>query len=140
MGTNEIIKLATLIKEKYNNTSVIDIIKSHDFELSYTNLKPNLYPAYTVNAGKAVCIVLNSNFNPRQQNILAAHELGHALIHQNNYYNQFGDDRDTQQEYEANLFAVSLLFNQNDLNVKFSRMSNYELKYLLDYNLRKLNY
>ena len=38
-------------------------------------------------------------------------------------------------EYEANLFAVSLLFNENDFNMKVLNMSNYLLKQVLDYNI-----
>ena len=38
-------------------------------------------------------------------------------------------------EYEANLFAVSLLFNESDFNMKVLNMSNYLLKQVLDYNI-----
>jgi Zn-dependent peptidase ImmA (M78 family) len=38
-------------------------------------------------------------------------------------------------EYEANLFAVSLLFNECDFNMKFLNMSNYLLKQVHDYNI-----
>ena len=38
-------------------------------------------------------------------------------------------------EYEANLFAVSLLFNKCDFNMKFLNISNSLLKHVLDYNI-----
>ena len=38
-------------------------------------------------------------------------------------------------EYEANLFAVTLLFNESDFNMKVLNMSNYLLKQVLDYNI-----
>jgi DNA repair exonuclease SbcCD ATPase subunit len=38
-------------------------------------------------------------------------------------------------EYEANLFAVSLLFNESDFNMKVLNISNYLLKQVLDYNI-----
>lgn len=135
MGTNEIIKLAKDLKFKFKDISTIDIINLLNIPLSYTNLKPNLYPAFTMDTGTTKAIVLNNFFNLNQQNILAAHELGHAILHKDKLINQFGGEN-KQQEYEANLFAVALLFDENKLNVPLNRMSNYELKYLLDYNIK----
>ena len=40
-------------------------------------------------------------------------------------------------EYEANLFAVSLLFDEEDFNIKMLNMSNYLLKQVLDYNIEE---
>ena len=79
------------------------------------------------------------HFNKKQQNILAAHELGNALLHKDNYYNQFGDSRNYKQEYEANLFAVALLFNKEDFNCNICLLDNYELKFILDYNIKNLS-
>lgn len=135
MSTNEIIKLAKDIRNKYDSSTVIDIIGHCGFEISYTDLKREVYPAYTITCKGIPIIVLNNNYNNKSQNILAAHELGHALLHKDNCYNGFGDSRDDHKEYEANLFAVSLIFNENNLNTNISKMSNYELKFLLDYNI-----
>lgn len=135
MNTDEIIELAKNIKMKYEGYSTLEIIEQLKINIGYTNLKPNIYPAYTMNYGNLKRIVLNNHFNVRQQNILAAHELGHALLHENNYYNAFGGEY-PQQEYEANLFAITLLFDETLLNVNLNRMSNYELKFLLDHNIK----
>lgn len=136
MDKDEIIKLVEDIKSKHDGVSVIDIIECYGFEIGYTDLKREVYPAYTMNSFKGVPrIVLNNNYNNKSQNILAAHELGHAILHKDNCYNGFGDERDAIKEYEANRFAVALLFNEADINTKFNKMSNYELKYLLDYNI-----
>ena len=40
-------------------------------------------------------------------------------------------------EYEANLFAVSLLFDDDQFNMPISEMSNYILKSILDWNIRE---
>lgn len=134
MGPNEIIEIAIKLKNEFKNKNVLQIIKELEINLSYTNLKPNLYPAYTVNYGEKIGIVLNNNFNKKQQNILAAHELGHAILHKNNYYNGFGGENITQ-EYEANLFAVVLLFDEDDFKIPLNKMSNFELKSILDHNI-----
>lgn len=135
MSTEEIIQLAKNIKIKYEGYSIFEIIKEFNINIGYTDLKPHIYPAYTMNYGNLKHIILNNHFNVRQQNILAAHELGHALLHKDNYYNAFGGEH-PQQEYEANLFAVTLLFDETLLDVNLNRLSNYELKFLLDHNIK----
>lgn len=139
MTTKEIVELATSIRNKHKNESVLDIINSLNYTVMNTTLNKNLYPAYTINYAGTPCIVINKHFNKKQQNILAAHELGHALLHKDNYYNQFGDSRNYKQEYEANLFAVALLFNKEDFNCNICLLDNYELKFILDYNIKNLS-
>lgn len=135
MGINEIIEYAQQIKTNYAGKSVLDIISQNNINTSYTSLNPEIYPAYTIDTGKTKAIILNSHFNVIQQNILAAHELGHVLLHNDKVINQFGG-KNEKEEYEANLFAVALLFDENKFNVKFNKLSNYELKYILDYNIK----
>lgn len=70
--------------------------------------------------------------------MLCAHELGHAFLHSEQSLNRFnGTDEAVQQmtEYEANLFAVALLFNEDDFNRPFAEMTNHVLKMVLDYNI-----
>lgn len=70
--------------------------------------------------------------------VLCAHELGHALLHESGV-NRFEGSYATlvnDVEYEANLFAVALLFDEGKFNIPFSGMSNYVLKSILDCNLK----
>ena len=70
--------------------------------------------------------------------VLCAHELGHALLHEDGV-NRFEGTYATivnDIEYEANLFAVALLFDEWKFNMPLEKMSNYLLKSVLDYNLR----
>ncbi len=69
--------------------------------------------------------------------VLCAHELGHALLHENTV-NRFAGTYESimdEREYEANLFAVALLFNEDEFCTPISKMNNYTLKGILDYNL-----
>ncbi len=70
--------------------------------------------------------------------ILCAHELGHALLHEEGV-NRFEGSYEAvvnNVEYEANLFAVALLFDEWKFNVPIASMSNYVLKSILDCNLQ----
>ncbi len=71
--------------------------------------------------------------------VLCAHELGHAVLHDSgvNWFEGTYRTIVNDIEYEANLFAVALLFDEKDFNTPMEDMSNYGLKSVLDYNLRK---
>lgn len=135
MTKHEIINFAHLIKKRFNTRNAIYISKQLGIKLRLTHLKPNIYPAYTTNTGKTSIINLNDHYTMKSQIVLCAHELGHALMHNDKLINQFNDNHNGYYEYEANLFAVALLFNEEDLCIDLSEMSNYMLKNLLDSNI-----
>lgn len=133
MRQDEIIQLVKSIKKQYN-TNPIEICKKIGIQINYTNLKPNMYPAYTI-VGKRTIIRLNSHFTLNSQKVLCAHELGHALMHKDKIINHFNDDHNGIYEYEANLFSVALLFDEKDFEIDIRKMDNYLLKSLLDLNI-----
>lgn len=137
MKAKEIINLVKDIRNKCENkylTNPFGICQALDIPIRKITLNPKLFPAFTTNVSGNPIISLNDSYSFSTQFVLCAHELGHALLHSNNFYNGF-DGENLQQEYEANLFAVSLLFreDQYDLfDVPIYKMSNTDLKYILD--------
>ena len=53
------------------------------------------------------------------------------------YYRENREASQSKEEYEANLFAVSLLFDDDQFNMPILEMSNYILKSILDWNIRE---
>lgn len=135
MSKNEIIRLAQKIRNHYKTNNAIEICNKLGIKLNTTNLKPKIYPAYTTCICNIPIITLNEQYTNKSKMVLCAHELGHALMHTNKLINEFGDNHNGYCEYEANLFAVALLFNENDFCIKLSDMDNYLLKNLLDDNI-----
>lgn len=84
-------------------------------------------------------IMLNAAYDKKSRVVLCAHELGHALLHEEgmNHFSVNEKNVFTNTEYEANLFAVSLLFDDDQFNMPISEMSNYILKSILDWNIRE---
>lgn len=84
-------------------------------------------------------IMLNAAYDKKSRMVLCAHELGHALLHEEgmNHFSVNEKNVFTNTEYEANLFAVSLLFDDDQFNMPISEMSNYVLKCILDWNIRE---
>lgn len=141
MRATEIIQLVKNIRAKLNWDNLNDpgvICNILDIPIRQITLNPKIYPAYTTNIFGKPVISLNVHYTMLSQLVLCAHELGHALLHADNYYNGFHGEN-PQQEYEANLFAVALLFTENQyelFNTPLEKMSNSELKCILDTNIK----
>lgn len=135
MSNDEIVQLAILIKKRFPNNNVLEICEKLHIKMSTTKIKPHISPAYTIKSGASPVIILNEHFALKSKRVLCAHELGHVLIHDNELTNQFNGTGNEKHEYEANLFAVALLFNQEDLCMRIEDMDNYILKILLDHNI-----
>ena len=83
-------------------------------------------------------ISILGNVSDAARKVLCAHELGHAMLHQCSSINYFNVSTRQQDmtEYEANLFAVSLLFNEEEFDRPLSEMPNSLLRMILDYNIK----
>lgn len=137
MTSDEIIELAHIVKEMYGNDP-IKICNKLKIPINYINLRPDVTKAYTIKVFEKTAININNQCTLKSQKVLCAHELGHVLIHSQKSINEFNDN-DLSCEYEANLFAVSLLFNQDDLNYSIRSMDNYMLKELLNCNIKLIS-
>lgn len=97
------------------------------------------FTAYTV--GFTNCptmITINNNYSELSKRILCAHELGHALLHSDISINHFAvnsSNINTSVEWEANLFAIALLANEETLSqlaLPLENMNNYLLKSIMN--------
>lgn len=142
MRTEEILNYVKKIKEEFKGLSIDPgyICNAFGFPIRKITLNPNVYKAYTTNVNGTPVISLNVHFDRKSQMLLCAHELGHALLHKENFYNGYTGDNLTQ-EYEANLFALALLLSEEkikELNIDLKTITNYEMESILTSNL-KLN-
>lgn len=135
MRNFEIIRYANKLKSYYYTKDPFELCKLLNLSIKKIHLNPNIYKAYTTNPFGKPIISINAKFTEKSQRILCAHELGHALLHCDSFCNEF-DGNDFSKEYEANLFAVALLFNENQFDIPISKMSNYMLQEILNYNIK----
>ena len=133
----EIIDFAKDIRANWGNDAIsiaerlgINVLFRPGREIDAHIIKVNQYPPM---------ISLSGCDDPIGQVVLCAHELGHALLHDTgiNWFEGSNTTIMNDVEYEANLFAVALLFDERDFNMPLMDMSNYALKSVLDYNIRK---
>ncbi|OEF96108.1 ImmA/IrrE family metallo-endopeptidase [Desulfuribacillus alkaliarsenatis] len=143
MEAQAIIDLALKLRNKYRTNNPFEIASTLGIRINYI-VSDNQTKGYVVNATQSPLILINKKYNYTSQKVVCAHELGHALMHTESSINHFQRDRNSsnseniRDEYEANLFAVALLFNHDELNMKLLNMSNYMLKSILDYNITNI--
>lgn len=104
----------------YGTRDPFELISALRIELFTSNL-PTL-KGYSVIANGVPYAAVNSSLNPCESKIVAAHELGHIMLHADelrvaphrdmSLYDMAKSDK---TEYEANLFAADLLVSDSDV-------------------------
>lgn len=136
--TNEIIQFAKNLKSTYGTKNPFELCRIFGIEVLQKEQAHKSFIAHTIKfPNYPTVITINGKLAYASQLALCAHELGHALLHNDgiNHFATTPQNAFTNVEYEADLFAVALLFNENDFNIPISNMSNYTLKSILDYNI-----
>lgn len=81
-------------------------------------------------------IVVNSNLTYSQQQLIIAHELGHALFHSSSsdtFLHEYTLFPRGRYEIDANRFAAELLINENELDKhQFESMSIEQIAFCFD--------
>lgn len=141
MKSKDIIMLAKGFKVCWNTNNPFELAERLGIEVLLRDVSMKGFTAQTIKMpGYPTIISINDKFNEKSKRILCAHELGHALLHEEcvNHFAVTNRNAITEVEREANLFAVALLIDDSleaQLNVSLENMSNYLLKSILDYNI-----
>lgn len=133
-----IIRYVEVVRNTVGSSDPIDIANYFKYEVSYLeDEEKKVLTAKTIKYKSQNIILINKAYSIKSRMVLCAHELGHIILKHDIHKPGSGrfNGSDYQNEYEANLFAVALLFDQKDFNMKFSDMSFYTLKSIIDCNL-----
>lgn len=137
MTRDDIVEIAIKLKETYKTTNPFRIAEMLKIDCNYVSFKKHVLQAYILRPFEDMnpSIFINSNFDKKSQQIFCAHELGHAVLHNNacNHFN--GNPLSNSTEHEANLFAIALLFNPKSFKTDIQKLDNYTLKDILDSNV-----
>jgi len=138
---DEIIAYARGIREYLGTRDSFLIAQYYGIRLSFRPANTGLFKAQTIRMEKYPTIIcLNENYTLLSQKILCAHELGHALMHDGvNYFDINQRNVRGDEEFEANLFAVALLFDDRDFNIPIKNMNNATLLSVLEHNIALKN-
>ena len=137
MRAQEIIDLANDIKTTWKTKNPFEIAHRLGILVMIRDSKVKDFTAQTIQTdGYPTIISINKRYSDTGKSVLCAHELGHALLHTGtNHFKVTETNMRTNVEYEANLFAVALLFEQSELSMSMEKMANSTLHALLDYNI-----
>lgn len=141
MRAADIVALAKGLRDSWNTNDPFEIAKKFGIEVLFRDVAIKGFTAQTIKIpGYPTIISINDAFNEKSKKILCAHELGHALLHDEsvNHFSVTKRNVMTYVERDANLFAVALLIDdvtEAQLSGPLVNMENHLLKAILDYNI-----
>jgi len=135
--TDEIINFVRDMKKTWKTTDPMILASTYGVRVMYLEGRSDGFRANTIKFPNYPPIIsLNNNLSWRAKTVLCAHELGHALLHEGvNHFDVTRKNLIGNEEYEANLFAVALLFDEDEFKIPLKHMSNSLLMILLQYNI-----
>lgn len=114
-----IVEKISQLKSEYGTSDPFELLEALGVKVKYNYDFTKLKAFYYVMFG-CPYVVLNGNIDEYQMRTVAAHELGHHVLHQslaqNSPIKELGFyDMKSGPEYEANLFAANLLIDDEEL-------------------------
>lgn len=142
MTAREIIDRVNDIKKYWKTNDPFQIAEHLGISVIFEDKPAYDYTAHIVKfEGYPTMIAINNKYTAHGKRILCAHEIGHALLHEGiNHFKTTSNNLTSNVEYEANLFAIALLLDDEttcNLSLPLEDMNNYLLKTIIDYNLEK---
>lgn len=134
MTKENIILYAKILRNVFETTDAVEIAHRLRYNVGFIKTGTQYLKANTYKFEDGLKVILiNDNYDAVSKNVLCAHELGHAVFNHENKSNY--KDTNLANEYEVNLFAVALLFDEDAFNIPLAEMSNYTLQSILDANI-----
>ena len=121
MTYDDICKAANKITETYGKRDPFRLCGEMDIILLFQALgaEENSVKGFYFESHRIRTITINSDLPEELQRIIAAHELGHAVLHRSEKVHSFNElwlfDEAGDMEREANLFAAELLIDDEEL-------------------------
>ncbi|WHH58441.1 ImmA/IrrE family metallo-endopeptidase [Petroclostridium sp. X23] len=139
--SQSIFKYTNEIIERYKTRNPFTLAALLDIKIDY---KPySILKGHYLKVADRKYIIINPNLNYQEQLIVCAHELGHALLHDDSEAHSLmalslsNMDAD-QKEREANRFAVSLLVKPEKINKEICDLTDNEIEKIVLLNIQKV--
>ncbi|MBO5373391.1 MAG: ImmA/IrrE family metallo-endopeptidase [Lachnospiraceae bacterium] len=140
MRAYKIISLVNQIKVCLQTNDPYEIAAHYGIEVLHRDIDIKGFKAQTIKfEGYPTVISINQAYAEISRKVLCAHELGHALLHEGviNHFDVTQKNINSSVEYEANLFAVALLTEEEDFNIPREKLDSTMLKKIMDMNVYK---
>lgn len=125
---------ARLLRDVSNTNNAIKIAEDLLYEVKFLEAKDFIIAnTYRYEKKPGCVITINESYDDTSRIVLCAHELGHAVL--GHKFKSNFHDSNFEKERDVNLFAVSLLFDDDDFNKPITEMTGYELQCIIDLNI-----
>ncbi len=135
MRKQEIVDFVNDMKRTYQTNDPYEIAGIYGIAIDE---KPFCWPGFKAQAvkfdGYAPYIMINGSYPERSKRIMCAHELGHIFLHDDtlNDFAKTDGKVNMEAEYEANLFALALLEDQENLNMDMADIPAYLVRNIVE--------
>ena len=119
MKKNYIYACVEELIDEYNTSDPFELMDALDIHCESSNLEH--LKGYCVIIHGIKFIAINENLRPAERKIVAAHELGHIILHSDKLKAAAHEDMNIyniadKTEYQANLFAADLLLDDDEVD------------------------
>lgn len=121
MTHDDICRSVKKITDTYGERNPFRLCEDMDIILLFQALgeEKNSVKGFYFESHRIKTITINSDLSEELQRVIAAHELGHAVLHRTERVHSFNEfwlfDEAAAMEREANLFAAELLIDDEEL-------------------------
>lgn len=124
----EIRRMAIGCREYLKTRDPIKMLKEFDVPCSTITLEGDLKGFTIINSNYEPWVYINDKYSRYSRKIIAAHELGHVLFHRFDEINMFNDEDYPEKEYEANVFLMELMPQEQPRGIDYLELSPEQLK------------
>ncbi len=138
MRKQEIVDFARGLKNTYGTNDPYELARIFGIRILERSYGYKGFKAQAVKfRNYAPYIAINANYTENSKKVLCAHELGHIFLHDEtlNYFSDIGGKINMEAEYEANLFVLALLEDQERLKVDMTEITPYLLQTIIEQNV-----
>lgn len=116
MTIEQIFHIVCGLVRRHGTRDPMRILKERGILMLFQDMgkRPDSCKGFYLHQDRIGCVTINSALGVDMQRIIAAHELGHALLHKTAAQDFCVFDDASRLEYEANLFAAELLLGDDE--------------------------
>ncbi len=140
MRRQEIVDFVNGLKKTYDTSDPYRLAEIFGIRIMERDNCSKWFKAQAVKfRGYAPYIAINSAYTDNSKMVLCAHELGHIFLHDDtlNNFADVGGKINMEAEYEANLFVLALLEEQDHLAVDMTEITPYMLQNIVEDSIEK---
>lgn len=131
--------VATRCFKYFGTRNPLLVLEEMEIPYSFINLEGDLKGFTNINKNRKHWVYINNKYDDYSVKIIAAHELGHIILHRFDEINMLDEYcAHSKSEYEANIFAIEFMPQIKALDLICEELSDIELQNYICSKLKQL--